>query len=324
MKRDAVIMVTGAGGLVGSTLLQHLASKGFSQLVPVLRKDCDLSDPRSTDQLFARTRPAHVFHAAGRVYGILGNMMNQGLSFYDNSMINTNVVEAARRHGVEKITVMGTGAVYPYPPPGVPLREHMIHFGIPHASERGYANAKRAMLAMLEAYEESYGLKWAYVVSCNLFGPRDRFDVKFGHVVPALIRKFHDARSNGSSVDVWGDGSAQRDFMYSRDAARAFQTIMESVDGAVNIGSGVVYSIREIVDMLGAITGLADRVRWDPSKPNGQEYREYDLSRMRLTGFQCRHSIAEGLRETWDWYCREFDGKPAAVPAHPEGVSASP
>lgn len=324
MKRDAVIMVTGAGGLVGSTLLQHLASKGFSQLVPVLRKDCDLSDPRSTDQLFARTRPAHVFHAAGRVYGILGNMMNQGLSFYDNSMINTNVVEAARRHGVEKITVMGTGAVYPYPPPGVPLREHMIHFGIPHASERGYANAKRAMLAMLEAYEESYGLKWAYVVSCNLFGPRDRFDVKFGHVVPALIRKFHDARSNGGSVDVWGDGSAQRDFMYSRDAARAFQTIMESVDGAVNIGSGVVYSIREIVDMLGAITGLADRVRWDPSKPNGQEYREYDLSRMRLTGFQCRHSIAEGLRETWDWYCREFDGKPAAVPAHPEGVSASP
>lgn len=322
MKRDAVIMVTGAGGLVGSTLQEHLASEGFTRVVPVLRKDCDLSDPRSTDQLFARTRPAHVFHAAGRVYGILGNMMNQGLSFYDNSMINTNVVEAARRHGVEKITVMGTGAVYPYPPPGVPLREHMIHFGIPHASERGYANAKRAMLAMLEAYEESYGLKWAYIVSCNLFGPRDRFDVNFGHVVPALIRKFHDARCNGGSVDVWGDGSAQRDFMYSRDAARAFQTIMESVDGAVNIGSGVVYSIREIVDMLGAITGLAERVRWDPTKPNGQEYREYDLSRMRLAGFQCRHSIAEGLRETWEWYCREFDGRSAAVPAHAEGVSA--
>jgi GDP-L-fucose synthase len=98
---------------------------------------------------------------------------------------------------------------------------------------------------------------------------------------------------------------------------------MESVDGAVNIGSGVVYSIREIVDMLGAITGMADRVRWDPTKPNGQEYREYDLSRMRLAGFQCRHSIAEGLRETWDWYCREFDGQPAAGPAGAEGVSAS-
>ena len=323
MKRDAVIMVTGAGGLVGSTLIEHLAREGFTRLVPVLRRDCDLSDPKSTELLFARTRPTHVFHAAGRVYGILGNMMNQGLSFYDNSMINTNVVEAARLHGVEKITVMGPGAVYPYPPPGVPLREHMIHFGIPHASERGYANAKRAMLAMLEAYQESYGLNWAYIVSCNLFGPRDRFDVKFGHVVPALIRKFHEARCNGGTVDVWGDGSAQRDFMYSRDAARAFQTIMESVDGAVNIGSGVVYSIREIVDMLGAITGMADRVRWDPTKPNGQEYREYDLSRMRLAGFQCRHSIADGLRETWDWYCREFDGGSPAPAARTEGVSVS-
>ena len=124
-------------------------------------------------------------------------------------------------------------------------------------------------------------------------------------------------------MDVWGDGSAQRDFMYSRDAARAFQTIMESVDGAVNIGSGVVYSIREIVDMLGAITGMADRVRWDPTKPNGQEYREYDLSRMRLAGFQCRHSIADGLRETWDWYCREFDGGSPAPAARTEGVSVS-
>ena len=323
MRRDAVIMVTGAGGLVGSTLLEHLAGEGFTRLVPVLRRDCDLSDSKSTESLFARTRPTYVFHAAGRVYGILGNMMNQGLSFYDNSMINTNVVEASRRHGVEKITVMGTGAVYPYPPPGVPLRENMIHFGIPHASERGYANAKRAMLAMLEAYEESYGLKWAYIVSCNLFGPRDRFDVKFGHVVPALIRKFHEARCNGGGVEVWGDGAAEREFVESRDAAQAFGRIMENVDGPVNIGSGVVYSIREIVDMLGAITGMADRVRWDRTKPNGQEYREYDLSRMRSAGFQCRYSIAEGLRETWDWYCREFDGKPQATQAHAEGVSVS-
>lgn len=322
MMRDVPIMVTGAGGLVGSTLVEHLAGEGFTNLIPVFRSDCDLSDRASTEALFARTRPVHVFHAAGRVYGILGNMLNQGLSFYDNVMINTNVVEASRKHGVEKITVMGTGAVYPYPPPGVPLHEDMIHFGIPHASERGYANAKRAMLAMLESYRESYGLKWAYVVSCNLFGPRDRFDVNFGHVVPSLIKKFHTARSNGTAVDVWGDGSAQRDFMYSRDAARVLQTIMEEVEGAVNIGSGVVYSIRQIVETLGEITDMADRIRWDASKPNGQEYREYDLGRIRDTGFRCRYTIAEGLQQTWDWYCQTHDREASAGSVLAEAVSA--
>lgn len=200
---------------------------------------------------------------------------------------------------------MGTGAVYPYPPPGTPLKEDMIHYGVPHASERAYANAKRAMLTMLEAYEESYGLKWAYVVSCNLFGPYDRFDVQFGHVVPSLIKKFYDARKNGTDIEVWGDGSARRDFMYSRDAARVFLAIMESVDGPVNIGSGHVFSIREIVRILGEISGMTDRIRWDSTKPNGQEFREYDLSRINSIDFRCKYSIADGLQETWDWYCRE-------------------
>ncbi len=313
MNRETPIMVTGAGGMVGSTLVQHLAQQGFTKVIPVYRHECDLADRTSTERLFARTRPTQVFHAAGRVYGILGNMMNQGLSFYDNVMINTNVVEAARKFSVEKITVMGTGAVYPYPPPGTPLKEEMIHFGVPHASERAYANAKRAMLTMLEAYEESYGLKWAYIVSCNLFGPYDRFDVQFGHVVPSLVKKFYDAKQNGTDVSVWGDGSAQRDFMYSRDAARVFQEIMEKIDGPVNIGSGSVFSIGEIVGLLGEICGMSDRIRWDPTKPNGQEYRSYDLSRINAIDFRCKYPIADGLKETWDWYCEEESTREARV-----------
>lgn len=305
MNHEMPIMVTGAGGMVGSTLVRHLAQQGFTRVIPVYRRECDLADRACTEQLFARTRPVQVFHAAGRVYGILGNMMNQGLSFYDNVVINTNVVEAARKFSVEKITVMGTGAVYPYPPPGTPLKEEMIHYGVPHPSERAYANAKRAMLTMLEAYEESYGLKWAYVVSCNLFGPYDRFDVQFGHVVPSLIKKFHDARKNGTDIEVWGDGSAQRDFMYSRDAARVFRAIMESIEGPVNIGSGRVFSIREIVGILGDLSGMTDRIRWDSTKPNGQEYRSYDLSRINAIDFRCKYSIADGLKETWDWYCEK-------------------
>ena len=137
-------------------------------------------------------------------------------------MINTNVVEASTAFaGARKITVMGTGAVYPFPSPGLPLKEDMIFLGRPYPANAGYANAKLATLAMLEAYEESYGLKWAYIVSGNLFGPRDKFDVEFGHVVPSLIKKFYDAKKSGGTVLVWGDGSAQRDILYVKDAARA-------------------------------------------------------------------------------------------------------
>ena len=166
-------------------------------------------------------------------------------------MINTNVVEASRRAGANKITAMGTGAVYPFPSPGLPLKEDMIFMGPPHPAQAGYANAKLAMLSMLQAYQESYGLQWAYIVSANLFGPRDRFDTETGNVVPSLIKKFHDAKTSGGDVTVWGDGSAQRDFVYIKDAARIALGVMDAIDGPVNIGSGHVYRIRDVVDTLG-------------------------------------------------------------------------
>jgi GDP-L-fucose synthase len=305
LQKTEKILVTGAGGLVGSALADHLRDEGYENVVLLRRDDCDLVDTRSVFALFDKTRPDHIFHAAARVYGIMGNMKNQGLSFYDNCMINTNVVEASRRAGVKKITVMGTGAVYPYPSPGLPLKEDMIFLGRPHPAESAYANAKRAMLAMLEAYQESYGLNWAYIVSCNLFGPRDKFDTEFGHVVPSLIKKFHDAKKTGTSVLVWGDGSAQRDFMYVKDTARVALTVMKDIHGPANIGSGRVFRIREIVETLAEIAGMSDRVDWDASKPNGQDYRAYDLTKITNAGFACKYSIRDGLQETWDWYCAQ-------------------
>jgi len=296
------ILVTGAKGLVGSALVEYMKSKGYQNIVELGRHDCDLTDTRATRDFFEKSRPDYVFHAAARVYGIMGNMKNKALSFYDNVMINTNVVDAAQKIGVKKITVMGTGAVYPYPSPGLPLKENMIFFGAPHPAEDSYAHAKRAMLAMLAAYEESYGLEWAYVVSCNLFGPRDRFDIEFGHVVPSLIKKFYDAKQKGEKVLVWGDGSAQRDFMYVKDVARVSMAIVENIRGPVNIGSGTVFRIRDIVDMLADIADMTDKVVWDAEKPNGQDYRAYDLSRITSIGFQCKYSIRNGLKETWDWY----------------------
>lgn len=306
MNKQDKILITGAKGLVGSALVEHLKKDGYANVIEVGRQECDLVDSVSTRLYFEAIRPDYVFHAAARVYGIMGNMKNKALSFYDNVMINTNVVDASQKVGVRKITVMGTGAVYPFPSPGLPLREDMIFLGVPHPAEDSYGHAKRAMLAMLGAYQESYGMEWAYVVSCNLFGPRDKFDTEFGHVVPSLVKKFFDAKQRGEKVVVWGDGSAQRDFMYVKDAARVALAIMENIKGAANIGSGAVYRIRDMVEMLADISGMAGQVIWDSEKPNGQDYRSYDLTKINSIGFECQYTIREGLEETWSWYAEQM------------------
>ncbi len=151
----------------------------------------------------------------------------------------------------------------------------------------------------------STDLPYAFVISGNLFGPNDKFDPEFGHVIPALVRKFHEAKLSGGRVSVWGSGTARRDFTYSADVARALIAIMQSVEGAVNLGSGQVCAIRDIVETLAAVTGLEDRIDWDASKPDGQDYRAYDLSRLFATGFRPQVSLADGLRATYDWYAAE-------------------
>jgi len=307
MKKEDTIAVTGARGLFGSAMVEYLRGLGYLNVVAVGREECDLTDLPATRRYFEKIAPQYVFHGAGRVYGIMGNMKNKALSFYDNVLINTSVVDAAHRAGVRKIAVMGTGAVYPYPPPAQPFTEDMIFMGEPHKSEDSYSHAKRAMLGMLRAYGESYGLDWTYIVSCNLFGPRDRFDAEQGHVIPSLIKRFYDAKRRGEQVAVWGDGTAQRDFLFVEDAAKAAFLAMENVQGPVNIGSGNVYTIREMVEALTEVSGMEGRVEWDRSKPNGREYLGYDLSRIHATGFKSENTLKEGLRKTWDWYVAQED-----------------
>lgn len=303
MEKHDTILVTGGAGLVGSHVCQQLKDDGFSEYIAPGRHTLDLRNGDACKTYFAHTKPRHVIHCAARVYGIMGNMRNQGLSFYENNLINMNVIEAARVAGVERVTAMGTGCVYPHDAP-TPLDEADIFKGLPHKSEYGYAQAKRAMLAMLETYRESYGMDYAYIVSCNLFGPGDKFDVENGHVIPALIRKFAEAKRSGGDVVIWGDGSARRDFLYVKDAARFVTTVANSkFVGPINMGSGSVWSIKEIVRVLTKISGLPpERIVWDSSKPNGQDFREYDLRDLTALGFAKEWSIARGLQETWEWY----------------------
>jgi GDP-L-fucose synthase len=234
-------------------------------------------------------------------------MKNKALSFRDNTLINMNVIEGAVSVGVKKMTCMGSGCVYPYPSPGLPLNEDMIWMGAPHASEDSYAHSKRAMLAQLNAYKESYGLDFAFVISGNLYGPHDKFDTEYGHVTPSLVRKFYEASLTGEEIVVWGDGSAQRDFMFSEDTGEALIAIMKSVLGSVNMGSGAVNSIRDIVDILADITGGQAQIVWDSSKPNGQDYRAYNLDKLSETGFKPNVCLREGLEKTYAWYKEHAD-----------------
>ncbi len=302
MGADDTILITGANGLVGTHLLELLRSKGFRNVVGIGTRECDLTDFGAVRAFFAANRPLYVFHAAAYVAGIMGNMRNQALSFLRNTLINTHVVAASHLAGVRKICALGTVAMYPDATTRAPLREDMVWQGPPHASERGYAHAKRGMLAQLDVYRESYGLAYACALSTNLYGPNDRFDIEHGHVIPSLVRKFFEARQNGEPVTVWGDGSARRDFLHVRDAARALHVIMEQVDGPVNLATGETHPIRDVVEVLARHTGMTDRVVWDTTKPSGQVFREYDVSTLRDTGFCCQVGLPEGLRATYDWY----------------------
>jgi GDP-L-fucose synthase len=302
MDKSARILVTGAGGVVGKALMQELAQQGFTDVVAPTSSDVDMRDRSATEGYIKDVAPAVVYHLAAKVYGMKGNMDNKGLSYFENVLINTHVVEACRLAHVSKLVAMGSGAVYPYPPPDPDLREETIWAGLPHHSEDSYAIAKRALQAQLDAYEKQYGLRSVFAISGNLYGPHDRFDIDGGHVTPSLVRKFYEAKTQGGEVEVWGDGSAVRDFTYASDMARALITVMGQGQGAINVGSGYIHPIRDIVDALTEITGLAGRVRYVDGPGNGQAYRAYNLDKLRGLGFTPQVPLKEGLRLTYEWY----------------------
>jgi GDP-L-fucose synthase len=295
------ILVTGATGVIGNALVAELKDNGDQAVVGLSSRDADLTDFPTTLALFRRCRPTIVYHLAARVRGIMGNLRSQGQAYFDNVRINTNVVEAARQVGARKVVAMGSAAVYSDDVP-LPMKEQDIWLGPPHMSEAGYAHAKRGMLAQLQAYQDEYALDYAFCVSTNLFGPHDRFDEQNGHVLPSLISKFHRASGEGQAVTVWGSGEPRRDFLYSKDAARAIRLIGEQFTGPINLATGTSVSIREIAEVIRYIVRPEIKIHWDRSKPDGQKLRDYDVSKLSSLGFRCDYSLATALTETYHWY----------------------
>jgi len=298
------VIVTGGGGFLGSHVVALLQREGAECIVPRSR-DCDLTCDADVRQLFADSPADAVVHLAAEVGGIGANMDAPGRFIHANMLMGTLVMEHARLAGITKYVQAGTVCAYPKFTP-VPFREDALWDGYPEETNAAYGIAKRAMLEQARAYHAQYGMNAVTLMPVNLYGPRDDFDPRTGHVIPALIRRMMEATDAGTpSVTLWGDGSASREFLFVEDAARAFVlALAEYNDPApVNIGSGSEIQIRELATTIAQVVGYEGAIEWDTSMPNGQPRRCLDVSRAReLFGFTAQVPLGDGLRATTDWY----------------------
>lgn len=285
-------------------MVERLAARGADIFVPHSR-DYDLTQAPAVERLFHDARPKVVIHLAARVGGIGANRANPGRFFYENMAMGLHVVHAAMRHGVEKLVLVGTTCSYPKFTP-VPFREQDLWSGYPEETNAPYGVAKRALVVMVQAYRQQYGLNGIALIPANLYGPRDNFDLETGHVIPALIRKFVEARERGDrAVVVWGTGQVSREFLYVEDAVEGIVLATERYDDSdpVNLGTGHEVLIRDLVEQIRGLVGFEGGVEWDSARPDGQPRRRLDTSRAdALFGFRARTPLREGLRKTIDWY----------------------
>ena len=301
------VMVTGGGGFLGTAVVGRLRASGAGEVFVPRSHDYDLRTRDGVDRALADGRPDLVIHLAAVVGGIGANRENPGRFFYENAIMGIELMERSRLAGVGKFVQVGTVCSYPKFTP-VPFHEDDLWNGYPEETNAPYGLAKKMLLVQGQAYRAQYGFDVIHLIPVNLYGPRDNFDPASSHVIPALIKKCVDARIAGAGhVDVWGTGSASREFLYVDDAAEGIVLGAERYDGAdpVNLGVGREITIRELVELIAGLTRFEGEIRWDPTKPDGQPRRALDTSRARERfGFVARTSFEDGLRSTIEWYER--------------------
>ena len=299
------VIVTGGAGFLGSIVVNKLKAQGCQSIIVPRSHDCDLRDRDAIVQLYKTHQPDLVIHLAAVVGGIAANRLNPGRFFYDNAIMGIQLMEYARQFGVKKFVATGTICAYPKFTP-VPFKEDDLWKGYPEETNAPYGLAKKMMLVQAQAYRAQYGFNAIYLLPVNLYGPGDNFDLQSSHVIPALIRKFVEAKKTGApEVILWGDGSATREFLYVEDAAEALLLAAEKYNGdqPVNLGSGQEISIRDLAELIQKEVGYSGRIRWDTSQPNGQPRRCLDVNRARqLFGFEAKTSLSSGITKTVAWF----------------------
>ncbi|KDA53100.1 GDP-L-fucose synthase [Thermoanaerobaculum aquaticum] len=304
MLKDAKIYVAGHRGLVGSALVRALQARSYRNLILLTRQQLDLTDQQAVERFFSEQRPEFVFLAAAKVGGILANSTFPADFIRNNLQVQTNVIDAAYRHGVKKLLFLGSSCIYPRLAPQ-PIKEEYLLTGPLETTNEAYAIAKIAGIKMCQAYRRQYGFNAISLMPTNLYGPGDNFDLTSSHVLPALIRKFHDGKVQGASeVVVWGTGKPRREFLHVDDLADAALFLMEQYDSEeiINVGSGTDISIAELAEMVANVVGFKGKIVFDHSKPDGTPRKLLDVSKLYGLGWRPKIPLEAGIAATYRWF----------------------
>lgn len=313
MEKGSKIYVAGHTGLVGAALLRKLREEGYENVITRTRKELDLTRQAPVEEFFEAEKPDYVFLAAARVGGIYANSTYPAEFIYENLAIQTNVIHSAYLNGVRKLLFLGTGCAYPRECPQ-PMKEEYLMCGPLEPTNVAFGTAKIAGEIMCQSYDRQYGVNFIVAVPTNLYGPGDNFDPKDSHVIPALMRRFHEAKESGTpSVTVWGTGSPQREFMYVDDCAEACIFLMNNYDSPelINVGTGEGCTIKELAETVKDVVGYEGKLEFDATKPDGAPLKMLDSSKLHAMGFKHRTSLREGMERMYRWFLE-----------HPEEVRA--
>ncbi|GAB3180968.1 GDP-L-fucose synthase [Telluribacter humicola] len=309
MEKKSKIYVAGHRGMVGSALVRALEKQGFTNLVTRTSSELDLRDQQAVARFFAEEQPDYVFLAAAKVGGILANNTYRAEFLYDNLMMEANVIHQAYVQGVKKLLFLGSSCIYPKLAPQ-PLREDALLTGLLEPTNEPYAIAKIAGIKLCEAYRDQYGCNFISVMPTNLYGYGDNYDLQGSHVLPALIRKFHEAKVEGKpQVEVWGTGSPKREFLFADDLADACLHLMENYNERelVNIGSGEDLSIRELVSLVATVIGYEGEVKWNTDKPDGTPRKLMDVSKLHGLGWKHTIELPEGIQLAYQDFLQHYE-----------------
>jgi len=309
-------MVTGGGGFLGQFVVENLKQRGAQKIFIPRRTDFDFTQLPSIQKALGQSKPQIIIHLAAVCGGIGANMDRPGEFFYQNLMMGTQLMDQARLRGIEKFVAIGTVCAYPKFTP-IPFKEEDLWNGYPEETNAPYGLAKKMLLVQAQAYRKQYGFNAIYLLPVNLYGPGDNFDLQSSHVIPALIRKFMEARDNGNpEVSCWGTGKASREFFYAEDAAQGILEATEKYNAGdpVNLGAGEEITIKDLTELIKKLAQYKGKILWDSSKPDGQPRRKLDTSKAKkLFGFSAQTFLEEGLKKTIAWY--ENQRSPVKTPA---------